>query len=202
MQPSIFCCRLAKCNVEAFAKLTNHRHHLVQIRGCFFRSVSTYWVESLSKNKLTSDNALLKLDELIIKMSLSKGKSTQNERWFSVKSQKEECNNHNNKGTVDEMMMKGDEHEPAAGGEREAKGEQESPWAVFQTKYPFLTDHINLIKKNYQELKNKEEVVTPIKLTGTLLLELSEEVGGKFLGDPQIAEDALEILKSLADKDF
>jgi hypothetical protein len=86
MQPFIFCCRLAICNVEAFAKLTNHRHHLVQIRGCFYRSVSTYWVESLSKNKLTSDNA--------------------------------------------------------------------------------LPEHINLIKKNYQELKNKEEVErrTPLRI--------------------------------------
>jgi hypothetical protein len=65
-----------------------------------------------------------------------------------------------------------------------------------------LTGQINFIKKNYQELINKEEVVTPIKLTGALLLELSEEVGGKFLGDPKIAKDALEILKSLADEDF
>jgi hypothetical protein len=51
------------------------------------------------------------------------------------------------------MMIKGDDDEPAA--------EAESPWVVFRTKYPFLTDHINLIKKTYRELRMKQIVVTP-----------------------------------------
>jgi class 3 adenylate cyclase len=78
--------------MELKSKASNQ--FMIFSRGCVEMkgkgSVPTYWLESTSKNDLTCENALLKLDESVIKMSLSKGKSSLLEKSLSLKSQNEE----------------------------------------------------------------------------------------------------------------
>jgi hypothetical protein len=80
----------------------------------------------------------------------------------------------------------------------------------FEQSTLFLAEHINLMEKTYREFSMKQKkngkTVTPLHLKANLTLSFYKvgdgASGDKFLGDPQIAVDALEILKSLLDEDI
>lgn len=116
-------------------------------------------------------------------------------------------NNKSKKRTIAKMVMEGDDLDEA----REtaaAAGAEESSWEIFQAKHSSMEDHIDFIKKKYRELMNelklKGKTMTSQILSAYLALEFfkvdNDEVSDQFLHHPQIAEDALEILKTEVDE--
>jgi hypothetical protein len=114
-------------------------------------------------------------------------------------------NKNKNNRTVDEKLMDVDEVEVYDESKATAvTTEADSPWAVFQFKYPDMKDHVDLIKKKHQEVsiafKMNGKKMTPEMLSFHLASEFYKELGdyrmgNKVFGNLQIAIDALKILK-------